>query len=92
MDRDKLIGVALLAVVFLLFFTQMKNKKEAAKNEAPKTQTTQSMAAPGSGSFSALSTIEGYTGDSVSSVSNNLLKISFDQQLGDISGVPATKS
>lgn len=87
MDRDKLIGVALLAVVFLLFFTQMKNKKEAAKSEAPKTQTTQSMAAPGSGSFSALSTIEGYTGESVSSVSNNLLKISFDRQLGDISGV-----
>ena len=87
MDKDKLIGMALLALVFLLFFTQMKNKKETAKNETPKTQAAQTVAAPGSGSFSALSTIEGYTGESVSSVSNNLMKISFDQQLGDISGV-----
>ena len=87
MDKDKLIGMALLALVFLLFFTQMKNKKETAASAPNKTQTAQSVAAPSSGSFSALTTIEGYTGETVSSVSNNLMKISFDQQLGDISGV-----
>ena len=86
MDKDKLIGMALLALVFLLFFTQMK-KKEAAKVETVKTQTTQATVASNTGSFSALPAEGVYSGGAVSVVSNSLTKISFDGQLGDISGV-----
>ena len=86
MDKDKLIGMALLALVFLLFFTQMK-KKEAAKVETVKAQTTQATVASNTGSYSALPAEGVYSGGAVSVVSNSLTKISFDGQLGDISGV-----
>ena len=43
MDRDKLIGVALLGLVFVMFFMQMKKKQEqpagVSRPAAPAVQT-----------------------------------------------------
>ena len=84
MDRDRLIGVALLALVFLLFFTQMRKKPEQAAS-APKVVQTSSASVPGG--MNAKPAADGYSGEDLTVLSNNLLACTYDRNLGDIAKI-----
>ena len=93
MDRDRLIGVALLGLVFVLFFTQMRKKQEQPANvsraAAPAVQTA---AAPAGGSLSARPTIGNYGEESPAVLSNSFLSCAYDKTLGDLVGIELFKS
>ena len=93
MDRDKLIGVALLGLVFLLFFTQMKKKQEqpAAPSKAAQ-GTVQTASAPSVGALNARPALENYSGENLTVVSNSLLSCTYDNELGDLAKVELFKS
>ena len=89
MDRDKLIGVALLGLVFVMFFTQMKKKQEAPVRPAAQTQSVQAAAgaAAPAGFYSAEPNIAMISGVRPPAVSNDLLCCTYGEQLGDITKV-----
>lgn len=88
MDRDKLIGVALLGLVFLLFFTQMK-KKQSEPAAPPKAAqgTVQTASAPSTGALNARPALGNYAEESPVTVSNKLLACTYDKNLGDLTKV-----